>query len=83
MKFHNTAPYMNKICSDNLTENEPVIHSSYFTVNYRSSSPSSSSNIQNQCLIITDVHGVREKGGVAEKRRRSATVYRSLCRCPS
>ena len=29
------------------------------------SSSSSSNNIQDQCLIITDIYGVREKGGVA------------------
>ena len=29
------------------------------------SSSSSSNNIQDQCLIITDIYGVWEKGGVA------------------
>ena len=34
---------------------------------------SSSNNIQDQCLIITDIYGVREKGGVSEKNPKSYT----------
>ena len=35
------------------------------------SSSSSSSNIQDQCLIITDFYGVREKGCVAGKKKKN------------
>jgi len=35
----------------------------YVRMSYSSSFSSSSNNIQDQCLIITDICGVREKGG--------------------
>ena len=37
----------------------------YVCVCVRARNSSSSNNIQDQCLIITDIYGVREKGGVA------------------